>query len=740
MADAVDRSVLAPATLVGRGEELSRFDRLLGETGSGAARVVEVAGDPGIGKTRLLVELAARAEMAGRVALYGRAAEFERHVPFGVVGAAIEDHLSGAGQGSLMALHPDDVGLLRDVFRSLPGDAAPARLIEAERYRLHRAVRALLESLAEPDGLVLILDDLHWADDGSGELLDHLLRRPPRGPILLALAHRPRQTRGRLRHALARAVQEGAAELIEVGPLSLADVRTLLPAGTTGREARQVYAASGGNPFYVQALVRAGARTTGPADSDGLPAADDAVPAHVWAALATELAALAPVETLVAQAAAVAGDGVEADLLAQTAGLELAEVLAALDDLVRRDVVRPIRATGRFQFRHPLLRSAAYETAGAGWRVAAHTRAAAALRDRGAPASQQARHVERSARPGDPQAIAVLYEAATATMHSTPATAAHWLRAALRLLPDDPAAMPVRLALTGMLAKALGVVGRLEESRDVLQEILRLIPRDPSDQRAKYVAFAALIERLLGRPAEARAILVNELSGLDDQDGPAALTLKVGLATGVVMRAERDAIRDWTAEALAAARRGPHRIILAGTLAMRVVGCHLTRSAGPTAAMLDEAAAIVDSLPDAAVAEGLDLVAWIGMGELCEERPDAAIRHFDRALRVARGTGQGHVVSYVHGLHGAAYAAIGDLATAAGCFDDALDAAMLTGSRRLRGAALEHQCYLAVWRGDLDEALRLGKEAFACAPDGDVLGTSTASGVLALAHLHAGDP
>ena len=156
--------------------------------------------------------------------------------------------------------------------------------------------------------------------------------------------------------------------------------------------------------------------------------------------------------------------------------------------------------------------------------------------------------------------------------------------------------------------------------------------------------------------------------------------------------------------------------------------------------MLDEAAAIVDSLPDGEVAEGLDLVAWIGMAELCEERPDAAIRHFDRALRVARATGQGHVVSYVHGLHGAAYAAVGNLTAAADCFDDALDAAMLTGSRRLRGAALEHQCYLAVWRGDLDEALRLGKEAFGCAPEGDVMGTSTASGALALAHLHAGDP
>ena len=91
--------------------------------------------------------------------------------------------------------------LLRAAFpsaRSGRADPGCGDLIEAERYRLHRAVRELLETVADRAGLVLLLDDVHWADDGSVELLGYLLRHPPRGPVLLAVACRPRQASRRL--------------------------------------------------------------------------------------------------------------------------------------------------------------------------------------------------------------------------------------------------------------------------------------------------------------------------------------------------------------------------------------------------------------------------------------------------------------------------------------------------------------------------------------------------------------
>ena len=174
---------------------------------------VEVVGEPGIGKTRLLAELEAARGRPG---------------------------LPGPGRQRVRARGRPAVRALRRRARRVPvrARAAPprrarrrdargarARLPRArrrcrrrcqERYRLHRAVRALLEELATPKPLVLILDDLHWADSGSLELLGSLLRRPPAAPVLLALAVRPRQVPERLAAALER-IDAGRAGRLERG-------------------------------------------------------------------------------------------------------------------------------------------------------------------------------------------------------------------------------------------------------------------------------------------------------------------------------------------------------------------------------------------------------------------------------------------------------------------------------------------------------------------------------------------
>src|SRR5262249_47546468 len=152
--------------------------------------------EPGMGKTRLLLELAAFAAGTGPVVLWGCATEFERQVPFGVFANAIEDHLANVDPDRLAALRPERLALLSAAFPSAPlgqPDLAGDTLIEAGRHRLHRAVRELLELMAGQQPLVLVLDDVHWADDGSVELLGYLLRHPPRAPLLLAVACRPRQ-------------------------------------------------------------------------------------------------------------------------------------------------------------------------------------------------------------------------------------------------------------------------------------------------------------------------------------------------------------------------------------------------------------------------------------------------------------------------------------------------------------------------------------------------------------------
>ena len=106
--------------------------------------------------------------------------------------------------------------------------------------------------------------------------------------------------------------------------------------------------------------------------------------------------------------------------------------------MVARDIVRPGTA-GRLRFRHPLVRRAIYDGAAAAWRLGAHARVAAYLAEVGAPAALRARHVERSAPFGDQAAIATLREAARDAAAQAPATAAHWLEAALRIMPAGTA-------------------------------------------------------------------------------------------------------------------------------------------------------------------------------------------------------------------------------------------------------------------------------------------------------------
>ena len=315
-----------PQGLAGRRRELALLEQAVEALSGGSPPVIQISGEPGIGKTRLLVELGALAGRSGQTVLWGRAAEFERQVPFGIFTNALEDHLTTIEPDRLGQLGEDRLGLLSRVFPALPSvqEGGPAAgLMDVERYRLHRAMRALLEVMAEAEPLVLVLDDVHWADDGSVELLDHLLRHPPRARLLLALAYRPRQLPVRLGEALTRAVAQGLAESLDVGPLTPAEADDLLPTGIPGTTRQELYRASGGNPFYLDALVRGGAGHTGGAVAESRLEPDGDVPAQVRAALAAELAALTPAQLVVAQAAAVAGEVFEGDLVALIASFDV---------------------------------------------------------------------------------------------------------------------------------------------------------------------------------------------------------------------------------------------------------------------------------------------------------------------------------------------------------------------------------------------------------------------------------
>jgi predicted ATPase len=227
--------------LIGRTAELAAIDDALAALRRRRSGVVEFVGDPGIGKTRLLRELEARAAALGQLVLSGSASEIEGGLPFGMFVDALEEHV----ERHFDALDVELRDHLRHVFPSLGGPERPS--LQDERYRTHRAMRRLLDVLAQPKPLVLALDDIHWADAGSIDLLGALLRRPPAEAVLIAVTVRPRQIPERLQGALAGVTS------IPVGALSAEEAGELI--GTDLASA--FYEESAGNPFYLEQLARA---------------------------------------------------------------------------------------------------------------------------------------------------------------------------------------------------------------------------------------------------------------------------------------------------------------------------------------------------------------------------------------------------------------------------------------------------------------------------------------------------
>jgi predicted ATPase len=180
---------------VGRTTELDALNAALTALEGGTPRAVEVVGPAGIGKSRLLSELGARAGARGHVVLRGSGAELEQDLPYWVFVDALDDHVAQLEPRRLDRLDATTRSELSQLLPALADSVVAPDTGLHERYRTHRAARVLLEHLAVPNPLVL-LDDFHWADPASTDLVSALLRRPPAAGVLIALAARPRQLRG----------------------------------------------------------------------------------------------------------------------------------------------------------------------------------------------------------------------------------------------------------------------------------------------------------------------------------------------------------------------------------------------------------------------------------------------------------------------------------------------------------------------------------------------------------------
>ncbi len=577
---------------------------------------------------------------------------------------------------------------------------------------------------------MLILDDVHWADSASVELLSHLVRHPPRGRVLVAIAYRPAQASARLAALLGSAAAHGRE--VPVGPLTLAEAEELLGHSVSRTRCQALHEASGGNPFYLEALARMGLRaqlTAGSSDDSELPSA-------VRTALRLELDGLSPTSLRVAQAAAVAADEFEPALVAVAAEVTEDEALAALNDMAARDIVRPASA-GRLWFRHPLVRRAAYDGAAAGWRHGAHARIAAHLAEVGAPAALRAHHVESSAPFGDQAGINTLVQAARDVAAQAPAAAAHWLEAALKIMPVGAGGPDRQLELLLEVARLRAVSGQLVEGREAAREALRRLPPGDYARRALAARFCALMERQLDRPREARAILLSELRQIPDPQSAAAVPLRTRLIAESLMRGDiraAQAVLDLIPEG-ADAREFSVAVAIA---ALRPLPAFALGRIADAARFIAAASQLVSAASDDELADWLDAIAWLCWTETMMGRCSDALAHFDRAIAIARSSGQGYIISNLLAGQAQALTMLGRLEDASSAAEEAAEVARLLGSGHQLVFALVQQCLVASWSGEDQAAVRLGEEAVRTGSRNGEWSGAHAQYVLAIALINSG--
>jgi DNA-binding NarL/FixJ family response regulator len=601
---------------------------------------------------------------------------------------------------------------------------------------VHRAVSALLELLAADRTLVLALDDVHWADEGTGALLGHLATRPPKAPVLLALAHRPLAGTHPLAGVLDLAAGAGGVERIEVGALDDAAAAALVATDVPPGPRRDALLRDcGGNPFYLMQLAGGGSGGD--------------VPRTVTESIVAEVDRLDGQAAALLRGGALLGDPFDIDLAGTAAGLDPATALSRLDALVEAGLVRSSGTPRRFRFRHALVRHAVCAGTGPGWSARAHGRVAAALAGAGAPPSAQAPHIARSAALGDRVAADLLAAAADATAARAPDTAARWYADSARLLPwAEPA---VRTALLTKRAVALSDAGRLADARDELRSVLAL-PEVPD--RTSVVVACVRAEYLLHRHREALALL--------DAETPAAPgdRARLGIERATVqLYADAEAAASSSVEAVTAARESGAAPLLGAALAVRAIALLLAGRLAEARAAEQEAERELDGATDAELAGQIEALLWLGGYLNVTGQAERARHHLARGLDLAAGSGRDGMIAFgtapsgnacgagqvraavqLRTALGYALAQRGRLAEARDHLDDAVEQAELVGAAEFTAWALMLRCLVQVWAGEPKGAVRDGRRA-AALTEGWGDGVAASAGVfLGMALVEAREP
>jgi class 3 adenylate cyclase len=391
MIGVLDR-VLCPR-LVGRDDQLFALEDALLAAHRGETRLVALGGEAGMGKTRLASELAKRAQRLGWTVLWGACSETEFPTPYLPVVEALGNYLSsqdiarvseslGAARRELAQLFPQ---LGEDEPATPVGDPMQAKL------RLFEAVVGLLGMAARDHGLLLILEDVHWADSATRELLDHVSRRLTAMRALLLLTYRSDELDRR--HPLAPLLQSwrrsGTGQLVTLGPLDRDQIAEIISAILDGEPVEEelhelMYARTDGNPFVLEEMLkevidRAGAQGSG----DGWERHSFErlrIPDTVRDTILLRFARLDPAEAEVLRAGAVLGRTFDYRTLLSTSGAPEATVHRALEVGVAQQLLDELAdGSVSYRWRHALTQEAISTEIVLPRRQALHGRAADAL-------------------------------------------------------------------------------------------------------------------------------------------------------------------------------------------------------------------------------------------------------------------------------------------------------------------------------------------------------------------------
>ena len=450
----------ATAAFVGRAHELAELEDALTAVQAGGGAAVLVAGEAGIGKTRLAVELAARARDAGFEILLGRSIDLV---------------------GTELPYQP-----FVEALRPLGGrvDAPEA----ATQLRVFEHTLALLTDRAAAAPVLLVLEDVHWADTSTLDLVVFIAHNLPDHQILLLATYRADETSSaeRMRRLANGVRRSGAALLLELGPLSDDDLTALIAARVDEQPSAavmdEIVSRSEGNPFFAEELIAAGDR-------------HGEVPGGLRDLLLQQVAQLGPATQSLLQLAAAAGRDVSYGLLRALANQPERDVRDSLREAVEHRVLVADQTTDSFRFRHALLAEAIYATILPGERKELHARLAEELTRSGtASATELSPHWAAAGRSREALATSVAAARQAEALFGL-AEAHAQLERALALwhtVPDAPELVGLDIVeLCGWTAKLASQVGASERAVELAHRAITL--HSPDQPRR-----AALLQVHLG--------------------------------------------------------------------------------------------------------------------------------------------------------------------------------------------------------------------------------------------------